>query len=296
LKKHTIVSHIALLCANFIYGANYVIAKGIMPDYFPPRAIVFIRIFGALILFWLFGLFTKKEKVNRKDLFKLAFCAVFGVALNQTIFFEGLNLTTPINSSIIMTINPILVLVFSYFIIKDKITLYKIIGIVAGGGGAALLILNQGNVSFSSDTFVGNLFIVVNASSFALYLVLIKPLMIKYSPWTILKWIFLFGFIYILPFSLHKIYSTDFNSIPNTAWFSILYIVLGPTFLGYLLYNFALKRISPLIAGTYIYLQPLFASIIAISIGQDVLSFNAILSAILIFAGVYFVSAKTDRQ
>ncbi len=296
MKKNSLVSHIALLGANLIYGANYVIAKGIMPDYFPPRAIVFIRIFGALILFWLFGLFNKKEKVERKDLFKLAFCAVFGVALNQTIFFEGLNLTTPINSSIIMTISPILVLVFSYFIIKDKITLYKIIGIMAGGSGAALLILNQGNISFSSDTFVGNLFIVINASSFALYLVLVKPLMMKYSPWTILKWIFLFGFIYILPFSLHKIYSVDYSSIPNSAWLSILYIILGATFLGYLLYNFALKHISPLIAGTYIYLQPLFASIIAISIGQDVLSFNASLSAILIFAGVYFVSAKNNQQ
>jgi drug/metabolite transporter (DMT)-like permease len=118
----------------------------------------------------------------------------------------------------------------------------------------------------------------------------------KYSPWTILKWIFLFGFIYILPFSLHKIYSVDFNSIPNNVWLSILYIVLGPTFLGYLLYNFALKRISPLIAGTYIYLQPLFASIIAVSIGQDVLSFNAASSAIFIFAGVYFVSAKNNGQ
>jgi len=192
-----------------------------------------------------------------------------------------------------MTINPILVLVFSYFIIKEKITIFKIIGIILGASGASYLILSQGNLSFNSDTFVGNLCIVVNSSSFALYLVLVKPLMVKYSPWTVMKWVFTFGFIYILPFSTHKIIASDFQAIPSNIWLSLTYVVVGATFLGYLLYNYALKHVSPILAGTYIYLQPLFATIIAIIIGEEVLSLTAIISAALIFAGVYFVSRKT---
>lgn len=271
------------------------IAKGIMPDYLMPRAIIFIRVSGAVLLFWIFSLFSPKEKVETKDLFKLALCSVFGVAINQIMFFEGLNLTTPINSSIIMTINPILVLIFSYFLIKERITIIKILGIVLGAGGAILLITSHGQVSLDSDTFTGNLFIVINATSFALYLVLVKPLMVKYSPWTIMKWIFTFGFIWIFPFCIIPISESDFSTIPMNIAGSVLYIVLAATFLGYLLYNFALRRVSPVLVSTYMYLQPLIASIVAIFISGDKLTYEAVISAILIFIGVYFVSVSKLR-
>jgi len=176
ISSEKIKGHIAVFSTNIIYGLNYVIAKGIMPDYFTPRAIIFIRVFVCMILFWLTSLIfqKKKEKVSSEDLLKLAIFSVFGIALNQIMFIEGLNLTTPINSAIIMTVTPILVLALSFFIIKDLITWYKVLGILLGASGAVLLILKTGEVSFSSATFLGNLFTFINASSFALYIVLIK--------------------------------------------------------------------------------------------------------------------------
>jgi drug/metabolite transporter (DMT)-like permease len=281
-----------MIAANLLYGINYIIAKGVMPDHFTPRAIIFIRVSSTVVLFWLFSLFFPKEKVEIKDLLKLALCSIFGIAINQIMFFEGLNLTTPVDSSIIMTINPILVLIFSLFLIKEKITIIKISGILLGASGTILLITSQGEISLNSETFTGNIFIIINAASFALYLVMVKPLVVKYSAWTIMKWIFTFGFIWSFPFCIGPFTEADFSAIPADIVLSMIYIVIGATFLGYLLYNFALKRISPVLVSTYMYLQPLIASAIAVIYSGDKLTIETVISAVLIFAGVYFVSVS----
>lgn len=291
-----IKGHLAVLSANLIYGLNYVIAKEIMPVFFTPRAIIFIRVSGAMILFWIFDSLFIKEKVEKKDLIKLAVYSIFGIAINQIMFFEGLNLTTPINSAIIMTVSPILVLVISFFVIKDKITPLKITGIVMGAGGAIMLILKTGEVSFSSGTFAGNLFTFINAASFGLYLVLIKTLAFKYHPLTLMKWLFTFGFIFIFPLCFGKFYHTDFNAIPLHIWFSLTYVVIGATFLGYLLYNYALAVLSPTATSSYIYLQPVIAVIVSLILGKDSLGWGEIISGLLIFTGVYFVSIRKSRR
>ncbi|MFH2129160.1 MAG: EamA family transporter [bacterium] len=292
MNRKTLTGHLLLLSANLIYGVNYVIAKGVMPEYLSPRAIIFFRVTGTVLLFWLLSLMFPREKVEKRDLFKLAICAFFGVTLNQIMFFEGLNLSTPIDTSIIMTINPILVLVFSFFLIKEKITVFKIAGIILGAAGAITIILSHGEISFSSDTFTGNLLIVINASSFAVYLVLVKPLIMKYRPWTMMKWIFVFGCIMILPVCTGPFIASDFAAIPGKIWVSIIYIIIGTTFIGYLLYNLALERVSPTLASTYMYLQPLIASLTAIIFIGDILTVEAVISAILIFSGVYLVSYR----
>ncbi len=203
IKQKIILAHLAVIGANVIYGINYVVAKGIMPDFMQPRMIILLRVVGASIIFWLVASLYPRQRVAKKDMFRIAICAFFGIALNQVMFFEGLNLTTPINASIIMVGTPILVLVFSHFILHDKISRNKIIGIVLGFSGAAYLILSGGSLSLESGTFLGNLFIFINASSYGLFLVLIKPLMKKYSPITLMKWVCLFGIIYVLPVSFY---------------------------------------------------------------------------------------------
>jgi drug/metabolite transporter (DMT)-like permease len=293
MSRKIILAHLAVIGANVIYGLNYVIAKGIMPDYLQPRVIILFRVLGAMLVFQLVSLFFPKEKVSRKDMWRLAFSAVFGIAVNQIMFFEGLNLSTPINASIIMVGTPILVLVFSYFIIGDSISINKLIGIALGAVGASWLILRTGSVTFSSGTFVGNLFILINASSYALFLVLIKPLMKKYSPLTIMKWLFSFGFIYVLPFGVHLALQTDYSGIPFNIWLSVAYVILFTTVLAYFLNNFSLKTISPAINSSYIYLQPFLATMVAIALGKDSLTWTEIIAALFIFTGVYFVSRKT---
>ncbi|MBU0765976.1 MAG: EamA family transporter, partial [Bacteroidetes bacterium] len=231
-----------------------------------------------------------------KDIPRFILCALFGLAINQIFFFEGLNLTTAVNSSIIMTINPLLVLVFSRVIIGDRITWMKTFGIICGASGAVFLILNKGSISFASGTFVGNTFTFINATSFALYLVLVKPLMMKYSPLTVMKWIFAFGFIIVFPLCIGKVIRTDYASIPVSAWFSLSYIVIAATILGYLLYNYSLRFLSPASTSSYIYLQPLLASLTSFFLGRETITWLDAGCALLIFTGVFLVSYRSSRR
>ena len=294
--KKIYIAHLAVIGANIIFGINYVVAKGIMPDYLLPRPIIFLRVSGATVIFWLVSLLFPHEKVERKDLLRLAVCALFGVAINQILFFEGLNLTTPINAAIIMVTIPIMVLVFAHLIIGDKITRNNSIGILFGFAGAVYLILQGGNISFKADTTLGNLLTFLNASSYALFLVLVKPLLKKYSALTVMKWVFTFGLIYIIPFSLHLVIASDFNAIPANIWLSIIYVVVFTTVLAYFLNNFSLKTISPTMNSAYIYIQPLLATIVALLASKDTLTYVEILAAIFIFTGVYFVNFRKEKS
>jgi len=293
--KGNLPAHLAVIGANVIYGINYVVAKGIMPDYLQPRMIILLRVVVATLIFWLAAAFFPKEKISRKDYFLLAVCALFGVAVNQIFFFEGLNLTTPINASIIMVGTPILVLVFSHFLLKDKITTRRMAGIVLGFTGAVFLILSHGQLSFASGTFTGNILILINASSYGLFLVLVKPLMSKYHPLTVMKWVFTFGLFFVVPVSASFIPTTDFTAIPFNIWVSVAYVILFSTILAYFLNNYSLIRISPTANSSYIYLQPFLASLVAILAGKDILTWREVVASTLIFAGVYFVSSKSNK-
>jgi drug/metabolite transporter (DMT)-like permease len=295
ISKKIVLAHLAVIAANVIYGINYVVAKGIMPDYLQPRVIILMRAAGAVLIFWIVGLFYAKKTIAPADYLRLAICALFGVAINQITFFEGLNLTTPINASIIMVGTPILVLIFSYFILGDKISGPKILGIMLGFSGAAYLILQAGSLSFSSGTTLGNILVLINASSYALFLVLVKPLMAKYEPLLIMKWLFTFGLIYIVPVSLYLVDDTDFSGIPLNIWFSIVYIIVFTTVLAYFFNNYSLKNISPTVNSSYIYLQPFLATVVALIAGKDKLTWTEVVAAALIFTGVYFVSIQKDN-
>lgn len=263
-----------------------------MPDYLQPRAIIFVRVSAALVVFWIVSLFAEKERVKPRHLLIIALSALFGVAINQIMFFEGLNLTTPINASIIMVGVPIAVLVFSQLINKELITLFKAIGILFGTAGAVILILNSGSIDIKAGNFLGNLLIVVNATSYALYLVLIKPLMKIYRPLTIMRWVFLFGFIYIFAFTFPVAMQSNWSLIPTDIWFALAYVVFFTTILAYFLNNYSLTRISPAANSSFIYLQPIFATILALAFSKDQLQLIEVVAALFIFVGVYFVIRK----
>lgn len=295
-KKKVFLAHLAVIGANVFYGINYVVAKGIMPDYLQPRVIILMRVAGAVLVFWIISAFFEKQKIDKKDFLKLAILGLLGTAINQVMFFEGLNLSTPINASIIIVGVPILVLVFSHFLLKEPLTRNNLIGVILGFSGSAYLILNGGSFSLDSDTFLGNIFILINSASYALFLVLVKPLMSKYHPLTVMKWVFLFGLIFVIPVSFYMLDETDFAAIPTKIWYAISYVILFTTVVAYFLNNYSLKRVSPTVNSTYIYLQPFLATVIALVLGKDKLSWHEVIAAALIFTGVYFVNRKSDVE
>jgi drug/metabolite transporter (DMT)-like permease len=289
------LSHAALFIVNLIYALNYSIAKDVMPDYIEPSGFILLRVIGGSLLFFFTYLFFVKERVKKQDVFRLMLCGLFGVAINQLFFFEGLNLTTPINAAIIMTISPVLVIIISAIIIKEKITIRKIIGIFLGIIGACVLILNSGDISFENNFFVGNILVLINATSYAVYLVLVKTLMKRYNPITIMFYVFVFGLIFVLPFGIDEIQKIELVTFTDEIYLKICFVVICTTFIAYMFNAFALKSLNPSVVSVYIYLQPLLASLIAIALKSDSLSLVKILSAIFIFSAVFLVSIPSKK-
>jgi len=288
------LAHIALWAVALIYGANYIIAKDLMPLYIEPRGFIFLRVIGATGLFFLLGLFIKgSRKIERTDWFRVFLCGFFGVAANQILFFEGLNLSTPINASVIMTSNPVLVLLMSAVLLKEKLRPIKIVGVLLGGVGAVYLILSN-----ASDEFVlpgislGNLLIFLNASSYAVYLVIVKPLMRKYDALMIIKWVFASGMFFVIPLGFTQFSSVAWDTWTPGIYMAAAFVVICTTFLAYLFNVFALKTLSSSTVSTYIYLQPLLTTMLALYLAKDALTFETVVSAGLIFVGVYLVSRK----
>lgn len=289
-------AHLALVGANLIYGVNYAVAKQVMPDHLAPFALVFSRISGACLLFWMAGFFLPREKIRKKDLPRLVVAAVFGVAVNQSLFLNGLNLSSPIDAAIIMTATPILVLVVSRILLREPITLFKLVGIAAGATGALLLITYGWDLRFGGKHILGNSMIVANATSYAVYLVIIKPLMKHYQPVTLMKWIFLVGLLLAGIPGLPAFLKVEWSALPADILFSVLYVVIGTTFLAYLLNLYSLRFVKPVTVATYIYSQPVIASVVALILGQDVITLVKIVSAILVCTGVYFVSYSSSHS
>ncbi len=287
-------AHIALLCVSLIYAANFTIAKEVMPEYLVPEAIVFARVFTGMVIFWLLSL-IRYEKLERKDFTRIVFCGLLGAAINMLMFFKGLNLTKPINASLIMLLVPIIVLITSSIVLKEKITNIKVIGILIGICGAGILISNGKAIDFNSSGLLGDFFICINAICYAIYLVLVRQLMQKYQPFTVLRWVFTFGFFFMVPFTFSSFINSDFTLIPKNIWLAIAFVLLAVTVLTYLLNAFALKRVKASVVSVYVYLQPLWASIIALSFGKDIITSTKIIAYFLILFGVLLVSRPNKK-
>lgn len=291
--------HLALLGANVIYGINYSVAKDVMPVYIEPFGFILLRVTGALSLFWMLHILGVREKIEKADIPRLIICGFFGVALNQLLFFKGLNITTPINASIIMTSNPILVLLISSILLKEAISAKRIFGIILGLIGACVLILlNQHgkSIQLGSDTIWGDLMVLINAASYGVYLVIAKPLMAKYKPLTVVKWVFTFGMIFVFPIGFSEFTHINWAAMPAKIWGEVAFVVIGTTFFAYLLNIYALKKVNPSVVSIYLYLQPIIATIVAILWGADELTVVKIAATFLIFTSVYLVSHKKTKS
>lgn len=302
MNKQTYKAHLALLGANVIYGANFMIAKGVMPNKIGPSALVVLRLIGAGLLFWFLKAFVK-ESIDKTDYPRIALCAFLGAALNMLLFFHGLSLTSPIDASIISTSIPVLVLLFSAFILKERITNYKLAGIAIGGLGAFLLVW-YGNKTEGTSSLLGNVLVFINTCCYALYLVLIKPLMVKYNPITIISWVFLLGFLMVLPFGMNDLVDTPIEAFTLQTYLGIGFVVIGTTFLTYLFNIYALQHVSSSVAGSYVYLQPAISFVLVAVVSvlyQDTvykadINLVKITSCLLVVCGVYLVSKKPKTK
>ena len=286
----------ALFMVQLLYGLNYTIAKLVMNgNFIKPFGFVLLRVAGATFLFWLVSLVVPQEKIERKDFFKLFIAALFGVVINMLFFFKGLEFTSPIHASAIMTITPIIILVLSAYVLGEKITSLKIAGVVIGLIGALILTIYGKSARAGDNVPLGNVLIFLNAISYSVYVILIKKLTAKYHPFSFIKWLFLFGLIILIPFGYNELTEVQWETFTPNITYSVLFVIIGATFGTYLLNPLALNKLKASTVGIFIYLQPVIAGLFALYIGADFIDLLKISAMVLIFTGVYLVT-KNPRK
>ena len=292
--KNTTLGFLAALGATVIYGLNHTIAKNVMPVYISPFGFILLRVLGAAILFWIASIFVKHERIERKDWPRLIACSFLGMVINMLAFFKGLELSTPVNSSVIITISPIIVFIFSAILLKEKIKLIRSVGILFGFVGALILVLYTSKTGLNAPNIpLGNILFIVNSFAYGLYLVLVKPLIEKYNVINLLKWLFLLAIFMNFPVTIGEFSIVDWTNLPiKEAILPMVFVVVGTTFCTYLFNAYALRTLSPSTVSSFIYLQPIVGIIYAVSTKSDNLSFVSVIGMILIFIGIYLVTKK----
>ena len=286
MNSEKLKGHILILITNILFAVNMPISKYLLPAHVPPEGLTIMRMAFACVMFWIVSLFTVKEKVPLKDLGMLFVCALCGVGINQGLFIVGLNRSSPVDASIIATAVPIFVLLLAAVILK-------------GVSGGLLLVFSSTHAIDSISSLDGDMMMIVSGLMYAIYLVLSKPLSLRYSSVTMMKWMFLFTTLTLVPFTFRHV--LDAPAFHREVWDftelgAIFYVLFGATFLPYLLIPMSLKRIRPTTVSMYNYVQPIVASFIAVMIGQDTLSWQKVLSAVLVFTGVYLVTQSKSRE
>lgn len=282
----------AATMVSIIYGVTFTIAKDVMPEFIEPFGFIVLRVGGSMILFWLVTFWTPREKIALGDFPRILAAALFGVALNMLTFFKGLSYTSPIMGAVLMVTTPMLVLILSAILIRERMKKRKILGIFLGLLGTVVLILYGKSAINAPNATWGNFLVFVNAASYALYLIIVKKLMDKYNAFTFVKWIYTFGFLMVLPFGWSEFETISWEVFPVDIWWKVVFVVVFSTFLTYLLNLVSMRELKPTTVAVFIYLQPLFATLFAISLGKDDLGWVKIGAAVLIFTGVYLVTQQ----
>ena len=299
-KSKNLRGHLFALTANVMWGLMSPVAKFVMVGgAVTPLVVTDLRITGAMVLFWIASFFQKPERVAPKDLLKLLGASLLAIVFNQGCFIFGVGLTSSVDASIITTSMPLLAMVLAAIYLKEPITGKKVLGIAVGATGALLLILGSHQVSeakAAGNHYIwGDLLVLLAQFSYALYFVLFKNFVNKYSLITIMKWMFTYAFICALPFSYNDLLHTEWKSLQNTEIGALVFIVVGSTFISYVLIVIGQKNLRPTVAGMYNYVQPLVASIVAVCWGMDTFNFVKIISVALIFGGVYLVTNSRSK-
>lgn len=292
--------HVAMLAANSMWGLMAPLAKFVMIGGAVSSLVMTdLRVFGAMILFWIFSFFQKPEHVGHKDLMKLFVASLLAIVFNQGSYIFGVGMTSPVDASIITTSMPLIAMILAAIFLKEPITGKKILGIAVGASGALLLILGSSQASGTTvkgdNPLLGDVFVLLAQCSYAFYFVLFKNFVTKYSAVTVMKWMFTYAFICLLPFSYSSLLATDWLALDGARIASILFVVVGATFLSYILIIVGQKNLRPTVAGMYNYIQPLVATIVAICWGMDSFNLTKVLSVMMIFGGVWLVTSSRSR-
>jgi drug/metabolite transporter (DMT)-like permease len=290
-------AHAAVLATNVFFSVNYILVKLISPKPVGPFAINLARVGISLALFWTVWAFgTTPFRIEKKDWGRFVLCAFTGIAVNQMLFIKGLTLTSTIHAALLTLVTPIVVMLAALWVLKERFTIYKAAGLSLGVGGAVFLILQREAGSHAANYLLGDVFIILNAVSYSVYFILVKPLMERYSALHVIRWIFTIGFFMMLPFCWSQTLEVSWSTLAWQQVAALIFIATAGTFLAYYFNAYGIGILGASVTGSYIYTQPVFVSTIAVFVLNESITWQKILAAAFIFAGVYLVNIKKQHN
>ncbi|WP_298297663.1 DMT family transporter [Hydrotalea sp.] len=289
-------AHSAVLTTNLLFGINYSAVKYITPAFILPFGLNFARVITALLLFWVLFLFKpgKSAGIQCKHIPLFLLCGITGVTINQLFFIKGLSLTSSIHASLLALATPIFITFIAAWLLKERLTAIKILGLLLGISGAAILIAIKQNTGNRQDSLLGDMYILVNAISYAFYMVWVRPLMQVYSALHVMRWVFTFGALFLIPFCWNDFFNTQWHAFGLFEWLVLTLICVGATFVAYLFNVYGISVIGASATGSYIYTQPVFAAIVAVWLLGEHFTLIKSGAGLCIFAGVFLVNSKKN--
>lgn len=273
------------------FGTLPVIAKVVLKT-MPAVSLVGARIGITAVALYIFQRFRGNLRLDDpKDYWRMAVLSLFGVTFNQLLFIGGLSLTKASNTSLLAVTIPIFAITVSSILGVEKLRAVKIAGIVLAAVGVIFLI-DPRNASFSSETTLGDLMIIVNSLSYGIYVAISKKTITRNGALKSITWIFIFASIICVPLGSYSLFSAGTDAIGPVVWMLVLYIGLAATAAPYLLNAWALARVDPSTVAVYVYLQPLIGFAMAIVFLGEKMDIKAVIAAVLIFAGLFLVTKK----
>lgn len=296
--KQSYAGHIAIIAVNLIFGFNTPITKSVLDSQYAisPLALTYLRFAGAALVFWIAAFMFKAPKASKKDILIMILASLLGISLNQMCFVVGLSSTSPVDASIVVTLTPVLTMIAAAIFLREPITFLKVLGVMIGCSGALLLILTSTHQSSVAGSWSGNLFCLLSCIAYALYLTLFKKLIQRNHPLTLMKWMFLFGSLMVLPICYKPLSQVPFSILPAGLWLKIAYVILAATFITYLLIPIGQVRLRPTVLSMYNYLQPIVTTLVAVLMGMGTFGWHKALAALLVFLGVYVVTQSKSRK
>ena len=298
MENSKIQAHGAILLANTIFGLGVPVTKLLLEDWVSPMTYMATRSLGAAVIFWLIAAFMKPEKVERRDLMVIMLGGLMGFVVSQTLTAESLNYTSPVYFSLIATLTPVAVMLMAALFIGERITGMKVLGVLLGIAGAVLMVVMGQTSGSGSNDLLGITLAILSVLTWAIYMIITRKVAQKYSPVTQMKYVFLISAIVTVPLAWPELSEQRLYSAATFGWDGALemaFIVLMATVLGYFLIPYAMKYLSATTVSIYTNLQPMVASFVAIAIGQDRLTWDKPVAAILVLLSAYIVTVVTTK-
>lgn len=300
MDRNKLKGHAALWVANIIWGLNAPICKQVLqsasnPEGINPFALSACRMTGAALLFWAFSCFMPRERVTKRDLGLLLLASVFGIQFNQLLYLWGLSLTSPIDASIIATLVPIVTMLLAALFLREPISWLKASGVAIGCTGAVMLVVMSQSATTATSSLWGNALCIISTISFSFYLTAFRSVIVRYSAFTVMKWMFLFAAVVALVIYHKPLLTTDFTALPAKTLLGALFVVVGATFVTYLCVPIGQQHLRPTLVAMYNYVQPVVAVFFSVALGLDRFGFFKAAAAMLVFTGVWMVTQSKSR-